>query len=793
MATTVVAFAQAVLPTSWNFDDATPTGWSESLGGSNTRYAQGLAGQACRLDQTNDFVQVFFAEEAGALSYNIKGQNQGGAWSGTFTIQESVDGSTFTPLFTFEGSALPTSAFTAFNHTPNPQSRYLRFYFTNKVSGHNVALDEVSLGTPTASAAQEINITDGANNIPNNFTFVMGNNAQQIFTIENLGLQNDLNVASIALSGVNADEFNLVASPVVIPATTSSTFTLNFTPNGSGSRFCTITVQSDDTSEGTYSFNVYAIAGDFATEPTASAQSIVFSGVSSWDFNAVVNASGSNAEKFIVLRKMGSAVTELPTDGSTYVVGDMIGDAQVVYVGAQGVSHNARYIGAGTTYHYAAFAFNGPASYENYLTSSPAINSVTTSQPNFSAYYAGVDVNSPSFVAQLITALNPSNFFQIFYSNYTSTLINQFYVQDASIDGVSQNMVECQYSLDPYYYPSGFQWWNGQTDAELSREHSYPQSWMPTYFDAGFDDSDEVSDLHNLFPVNQEECNAVRSNYPYGEVVNPTSTYFETAYGTNALNQTVYEPRDDFKGDAARGVMYQATKHFTSSTDFSLPEQISIIVPYGQNEYLLKQWHFADAPDNMEIARNEYIETEQNNRNPYIDNPTYACYVRFQNMTKWAPLWSVSGNTLTCTDQGLSYQWFMNGQAIDGATSASYQITESASYAVAVQQFEQCPVINSPEVSVSYVAVEELPYAVTGVSIYPNPTAGDFTLEAYAQSNQQAILRTVDATGRVVAEQQVTLQSGKNQLAVHADLSAGYYQVQIIAGASVTHQGLIIK
>jgi hypothetical protein len=195
----------------------------------------------------------------------------------------------------------------------------------------------------------------------------------------------------------------------------------------------------------------------------------------------------------------------------------------------------------------------------------------------------------------------------------------------------------------------------------------------------------------------------------------------------------------------------------------------------------------------MEIARNEYIETEQNNRNPYIDNPTYACYVRFQNMTKWAPLWSVSGNTLTCTDQGLSYQWFMNGQAIDGATSASYQITESASYAVAVQQFEQCPVINSPEVSVSYVAVEELPYAVTGVSIYPNPTAGDFTLEAYAQSNQQAILRTVDATGRVVAEQQVTLQSGKNQLAVHADLSAGYYQVQIIAGASVTHQGLIIK
>ena len=372
-------------------------------------------------------------------------------------------------------------------------------------------------------------------------------------------------------------------------------------------------------------------------------------------------------------------------------------------------------------------------------------------------------------------------------------MIDKFYVQDASIDGQSVNMVECQYSLDPYYYPGGFQWWNGQTDAELSREHSYPQSWMPTYFDAGFDDSDEVSDLHNLFPVNQEECNAVRSNYPYGEVVNVSSTYFETAYGTNALNQTVYEPRDEFKGNAARGIMYQATKHFATGQDFSLPEQISIIVPYGQNEYLLKQWHFADAPDNLEQARNEYIETEQNNRNPYIDDPTYACYVRFQNMTKWAPLWSVNGNTLTCTDQGLSYQWFMNGEAIDGATSATFEIDETASYSVAVQQFEQCPVISSPEVNVNYVAVEELPYAVTGVSIYPNPSTGAYTLDAFAQTNQQAILRTVDTAGRIVAEQTVNLNAGQNQIAVNSNLSAGYYQVQLIAGATVTRQGLIIK
>ena len=52
--------AQAILPASWNFDVNAPTGWSESLGASNTRYANGLTGQACRLDFTGDFVLLEF-------------------------------------------------------------------------------------------------------------------------------------------------------------------------------------------------------------------------------------------------------------------------------------------------------------------------------------------------------------------------------------------------------------------------------------------------------------------------------------------------------------------------------------------------------------------------------------------------------------------------------------------------------------------------------------------------------------------------------------------------------------
>jgi len=89
MATIQLANAQAVLPTSWDFDAATPTGWTESLGSSAPRYSTGFVGSACRLDATGDYVVIEFAEEPGEVAYAIKGQNTGGTWQGTFTVEES--------------------------------------------------------------------------------------------------------------------------------------------------------------------------------------------------------------------------------------------------------------------------------------------------------------------------------------------------------------------------------------------------------------------------------------------------------------------------------------------------------------------------------------------------------------------------------------------------------------------------------------------------------------------------------------------------------------------------------
>lgn len=781
---TTLAIAQAILPTSWNFDVAAPQGWSESLGSGNTRYAGGQAGQACRLDATGEFVLVEFAEEPGAVSYYVKGQNSGGSWLGTFTIQESVDGTpgSFTTLRSFTDSELPTAAFTLFTDAPASTSRFIRFFYAIKVSGHNFALDEVSVNIPVASPEQEINVVQGLNNVPSGFTYSIGNASSTDFSIQNLGLVNQLSILNITISGADAAQFSLVSIPVSVDALSSEALTVLFDGVGSGSKFCTLTIFSNDASESEYIVNLYAIAGDFASEPAAQATGLNFPNLVSWDFNVAFGAGNPVAERYLVLRKKGSAVSETPQDGATYVKGEWIGNSQVVYLGEPGM-FNARSIEVSTEYHFALFAMNGPEGFENYLTSAPLTGIATTPTPNTGTTYNAVDRTSPAFVNQVIAAMNPSNYFQVFYSNYISTLINTFYVKDTAVAGLSLNAVECQYSGVNYTYQSGFAF-SGGGDGTLSREHTYPQSWMPTFFDTGFDDSPEVSDLHNLIPVLQVECNAVRSNYPYGEVVSPTSTFEETAIGDNAIGQQVYEPRNGIKGDAARAIMYHATKNFTSINDFSLPEQISIVIPYGQDEYLLKSWHFNDLPDNMEMAKNDYIRTQQNNRNAFIDSVLFPCFIRFSNMTKWAPQLIASGNTLIAVDLGIDYTWTLNGIEIEGANSNEYEATEDGNYSVLVRQFEQCPAFESVILPVDVDAVGEVEKNPFEISIYPNPTNGPARLSVLSSQGGSVQVRLFDTAGRAVKTSTHFMVRGENIIDLNLDLPAGIYTAEVVQGTT---------
>lgn len=714
-----MVMAQAILPTAWGFSTATlPTGWSQV--GTTFYTASGNIPPACKFDNTGDSLTIHFASAPGNLTYYLAGNSFAG---GTFLVQESIDGVAWTTLHTH--TAPPAATYALFTDVPASSSRYIRFYYLLKQTG-NIGLDEVTIEEGAAGPAQEINVVQGTSTIIDAATFNLSSpvsvNTATVFTIENLGTADTLFVSAINISGVNASEFSVAVIPDTILPDSNATFTLDFLPTAAGTRIASMDILSNDADEAVYTINLNGIGGSFATEPAAQPTALTFSNVKSFRFKGSFTAPNPGVDGFIVLRSDGAPVTDVPVDGTGYSRGDNIGNAKVVYSGTF-TSFNPINIVASSTYHFAVFAYNGPVTYRNYLTTAPLTGSVTTLADMIPAtYYNSVNSSVPTFVTDLHNTINPHT--QQFYSNYGTRMVSLFASRDTVDD---QRVITCVYSGENKLFTEPFDW----TTAGYSREHTFCHDWMPTNPADGLP---EYDDYHHLFPTNQDQANVIRLNYPLGEVVNATYTFLGCKFGTNAAGQKVFEPRNEHKGDAARAMMYEATCYTgVSGNLWAFPNNISGSIPYGQDQNVIKKWHYQDPPSKWEIARNDFIDSLQDNRNPFVDHPEYACYIDFSNMTY------VANPMIPCNTLGLN------------------KLT-----------------------------------GMSNVYIAPNPVIDELSIYLNVVSKQVVTISFIDVTGKTVMQMPVTLNAGKNQHSIYTEgLSKGIYTLKITGEQQLFTQKII--
>jgi len=605
----IVAYSQAILPTTCSFSTANlPTGWTES--GTSFYTASGNTPPAIKFDGTGDYLMININSNPGDLTYYLTGNGFSG---GTFTVEESDLGTTWTTLNMH--TSPPNASYTMYTDVPQSTTRFIRFVYTNKVSG-NIGLDDVSVDIGAASAAQEINVKQGVSTIVSGDTYVINSPVatlnSTILTIENLGTSNTLNISSATVSGTNSADFSVVSFPPNILAASSDNLVLNFTPASAGTRIAILTISSNDVDEPSYIINLYGIGGNLASEPIVQATNLIFPNVKTYSINASFTPA-SSVEGYLILRKEGSAITAAPLDGTVYQRGDVIGDAQVVF-SSNTTSLSPNNIIAGTNYYFAIYTYNGPDNFRNYNINAPLTGNIITPGSMMPvSYYSSLNTGSLSFMDDLHALINPHQ--QQYYSYYDDLMIPLFEARDTTLD---RRVVTCVYSGENLIYTEPFDF----TANGYSREHTYCHSWMPTN---PAQNLPEYSDYHHLFPSNLNNANILRSNNPLGEVVNETSSFLGCKSGTNANGQTVFEPRDDHKGDAARAIMYQAICYNSISGN-------NWALPISQDQMILKQWHFQDPPSNWEIARNDLIDSLQGNRNPFVDSIDYVCFINFSNM-----------------------------------------------------------------------------------------------------------------------------------------------------------------
>lgn len=171
---------------------------------------------------------------------------------------------------------------------------------------------------------------------------------------------------------------------------------------------------------------------------------------------------------------------------------------------------------------------------------------------------------------------------------------------------------------------------------KMQREHAVPKSWWKSNNDVEY--TPAYTDMWNLYP-SDGPANQAKSNYPLGIAQsftfdNGVSKVGVPVEGVGGGAGKVFEPADDYKGDFARAFFYMATVY--DDLPWVSAGVTGLYNMYERNAWptlkewaveMLLDWSRRDPVSDKEIARNDAVETQQGNRNPFIDFPELAEFV----------------------------------------------------------------------------------------------------------------------------------------------------------------------
>jgi hypothetical protein len=156
-------------------------------------------------------------------------------------------------------------------------------------------------------------------------------------------------------------------------------------------------------------------------------------------------------------------------------------------------------------------------------------------------------------------------------------------------------------------------------------------------------------------------------------------------------------------------------------------------IQYGQDQNILKKWNNDFPPNGYDIARNDFLDSLQGNRNPFVDHPEYACFINFSNMTY------VANPAIPCESLGLNKET-----------------------------------------------------GLSNVYVAPNPTMDDVAIYVNVASKQNVTLSIIDVAGKVMMEMPISFNAGKNQTLVSlSNLSKGIYTLKISGEQQLFTQKII--
>eukprot|EP01134_Creolimax_fragrantissima_P006301 CFRG6301T1 len=234
-----------------------------------------------------------------------------------------------------------------------------------------------------------------------------------------------------------------------------------------------------------------------------------------------------------------------------------------------------------------------------------------TSLPTASAASISSSVSGDELVQLLATEYKPKAYFS--YNTARDFIYSSLDNEDNVITAIYTNyqvwVDQSSSSVRADAYASG-----------INAEHIWPQSKGASGVAKG--------DVHHLF-ASKVDVNQARGNNPFGEISDTsTSRWYWWDYQQSGVpsawideyseyTSSMFEPREDRKGDVARAMFYFYTM-YNGQSDFDWSF-------WNEQKSTMCNWHVLDPPSQLEYTRNAKIAASlQGNENPYISDSSFA-------------------------------------------------------------------------------------------------------------------------------------------------------------------------
>ncbi len=157
-----------------------------------------------------------------------------------------------------------------------------------------------------------------------------------------------------------------------------------------------------------------------------------------------------------------------------------------------------------------------------------------------------------------------------------------------------------------------------------------------------------------------------------------------------------------------------------------------------------------------------------------------------------SPTITLNGNTLT-SGLGNTYQWYLDGNIITGATSQSYTPLQNGNYTVTITDGNGCSATSAPYnlTSTNLIEVDEL-----AITLYPNPNNGTFTLQ-FKRFVPMVQIKVVNMLGELVFADELKTATGNYTLNLLENQSGkvvrGVYSAHILTENKLYLKKIVIR